>query len=180
MRPASPKGPPVKLAGCSSIPGRSLVAEDVVHRLADELVERAVLVDHDDYLVFAPAFRRQASRLQIALEAAQAPPAAGLRSARSHDRLPVHDGYLLRLICRAHLVIQDRLAPRPARPTPRGRRTTAQGDGPETAGLADYVNLWAGQAYPLTSTAPAADLVRDLWEQAREALRRTASHVPWP
>ena len=48
------------------------------------------------------------------------------------------------------------------------------------AGLADYVNLWAGQAYPLTSTAPAADLVRDLWEQAQEALRRLASHVPWP
>ncbi len=48
------------------------------------------------------------------------------------------------------------------------------------AGLADYVNLWAGQAYPLTSTAPAADLVRDLWEQAQEALRRLASHVLWP
>jgi len=42
------------------------------------------------------------------------------------------------------------------------------------AGLADYVNLWAGQAYPLTSTAPAADLVRDLWEQTQEALRRLA------
>jgi nitronate monooxygenase len=42
------------------------------------------------------------------------------------------------------------------------------------AGLADYVNLWAGQAYPLTSTAPAADLVRDLWEQAQEAIRRLA------
>ena len=35
------------------------------------------------------------------------------------------------------------------------------------AGLADYVNLWAGQAYPLTATAPAADLVRDLWAEAR-------------
>lgn len=48
------------------------------------------------------------------------------------------------------------------------------------AGLADYVNRWAGQAYPLTSTAPAADLLRDLWEQAQEALRRLASSVPWP
>jgi nitronate monooxygenase len=43
------------------------------------------------------------------------------------------------------------------------------------AGLADYVNLWAGQAYPLTSAAPAAELVRDLWEQARETLRRLRS-----
>jgi nitronate monooxygenase len=48
------------------------------------------------------------------------------------------------------------------------------------AGLADYVNLWAGQAYPLTSTAPAADLVRDLWEQAQETLGRLASDVPRP
>jgi nitronate monooxygenase len=45
------------------------------------------------------------------------------------------------------------------------------------AGLADYVNLWAGQAYPLTSAVPAADLVRDLWDQAQETLRR---HVPRP
>jgi nitronate monooxygenase len=42
------------------------------------------------------------------------------------------------------------------------------------AGLADYVNLWAGQAYPLTATAPAADLVRDLWDQAKAALSRAA------
>jgi nitronate monooxygenase len=48
------------------------------------------------------------------------------------------------------------------------------------AGLADYVNLWAGQAYPLTATAPAADLVRDLWEQAQETLGRLASDVPRP
>jgi nitronate monooxygenase len=40
------------------------------------------------------------------------------------------------------------------------------------AGLADYVNLWAGQAYPLTATVPAADLVRDLWKQAQAALSR--------
>jgi nitronate monooxygenase len=38
------------------------------------------------------------------------------------------------------------------------------------AGLADYVNLWAGQAYPLTGTMPAGDLVRDLWAQARAAI----------
>ena len=43
------------------------------------------------------------------------------------------------------------------------------------AGLADYVNLWAGQAYPLTTAVPAADLVRDLWEQAQAALSRVAS-----
>ena len=49
------------------------------------------------------------------------------------------------------------------------------------AGLADYVNLWAGQAYPLTrSAAPAADLLRDLWEQAQAALRHTASYLPQP
>jgi nitronate monooxygenase len=48
------------------------------------------------------------------------------------------------------------------------------------AGLADYVNLWAGQAYPLTATAPAADLVRALWEQAQETLGRLASDVPRP
>jgi nitronate monooxygenase len=48
------------------------------------------------------------------------------------------------------------------------------------AGLADYVNLWAGQAYPLTATVPAADLVRDLWEQAQAALSRVASPVLRP
>jgi nitronate monooxygenase len=44
------------------------------------------------------------------------------------------------------------------------------------AGRADYVNLWAGQAYPLTSAAPAADLVRDLWDRAQAALSQAASH----
>ena len=44
------------------------------------------------------------------------------------------------------------------------------------AGLAGYVNLWAGQAYPLTATAPAADLVRDLWGQAQAALNEVAGH----
>jgi nitronate monooxygenase len=48
------------------------------------------------------------------------------------------------------------------------------------AGLADYVNLWAGQAYPLTSAVPAADLVRDLWDQAQAALTRVASSFPRP
>ena len=44
------------------------------------------------------------------------------------------------------------------------------------AGLADYVNLWAGQAYPLTGTMPAGDLTRHLWEQARAALGQVTSH----
>jgi nitronate monooxygenase len=48
------------------------------------------------------------------------------------------------------------------------------------AGLADYVNLWAGQAYPLTAAAGAADLVRDLWAQAQAALGRLSAHFPQP
>ena len=48
------------------------------------------------------------------------------------------------------------------------------------AGLADYVNLWAGQAYPLTATAPAADLVRELWEQARTALIQAVDRYGLP
>ena len=44
------------------------------------------------------------------------------------------------------------------------------------AGLADYVNLWAGQAYPLTGSLPAGDLVRDLWAQARAALGRARDY----
>jgi nitronate monooxygenase len=48
------------------------------------------------------------------------------------------------------------------------------------AGLADYVNLWAGQAYPLTTTIAAADLVRDLWAQAQAALGQVASRLPQP
>jgi nitronate monooxygenase len=42
------------------------------------------------------------------------------------------------------------------------------------AGLADYVNLWAGQAYPLTGTRPAGDVVRELWAQAQAALGHLA------
>jgi len=48
------------------------------------------------------------------------------------------------------------------------------------AGLADYVNLWAGQAYPLTAAAPAADLVRDLWDQARTALIQAVDRYGLP
>ena len=48
------------------------------------------------------------------------------------------------------------------------------------AGLADYVNLWAGQAYPLTATASAADLVRDLWAEARAALNQAADRYGGP
>jgi nitronate monooxygenase len=42
------------------------------------------------------------------------------------------------------------------------------------AGLPDYVNLWAGQAYPLTRSpaVPAGDLVRDLWAEAGAVLGR--------
>ena len=40
------------------------------------------------------------------------------------------------------------------------------------AGLADYVNLWAGQAYPLATALPAGDLVRDLWAEAGAVLAR--------
>jgi nitronate monooxygenase len=42
------------------------------------------------------------------------------------------------------------------------------------AGLADYVNLWAGQAYPLTAAAPAADLVHNLWEETQAALNQSS------
>jgi nitronate monooxygenase len=48
------------------------------------------------------------------------------------------------------------------------------------AGLADYVNLWAGQAYPLTAAAPAADLVRELWDQARAALIQAVDRYGLP
>ena len=41
------------------------------------------------------------------------------------------------------------------------------------AGLPDYVNLWAGQAYPLTvARGPRGDLVRDLWAEAGAVLDR--------
>jgi hypothetical protein len=39
------------------------------------------------------------------------------------------------------------------------------------------VNLWAGQAYSLGITAPAAELVRRLLEDARQALRDAADRL---
>jgi len=45
-------------------------------------------------------------------------------------------------------------------------------------GLADYVNLWAGQAYPLAgSGAAAGDVVRDLWQQAQATLAALAARL---
>lgn len=58
--------------------------------------------------------------------------------------------------------------------------TTPMRKAARQAGLADYVNLWAGQAYPLTAAVPAADLVRDLWAQAQTVLSRVASDFPAP
>ena len=69
-------------------------------------------MDHDEYLVFISALRSQESCRHVAFEAAQAAPGLGLWGARRHDRLSEHDGYLLRLVCRADLVVHDRLAPR--------------------------------------------------------------------
>jgi nitronate monooxygenase len=46
-----------------------------------------------------------------------------------------------------------------------------------SSGDPDLVNLWAGQAYPLGTTAPAADLVRRLHEDARQALRDAADRL---
>jgi nitronate monooxygenase len=46
------------------------------------------------------------------------------------------------------------------------------------AGVPDLVNLWAGQAYPLTRGMPAADLVRLLAAETRAALDRAAGLVP--
>jgi nitronate monooxygenase len=47
------------------------------------------------------------------------------------------------------------------------------------AGDADGINLWAGQAYPLTEAAPAANLVARWGAEARAALQRSsASDAP--
>jgi nitronate monooxygenase len=46
------------------------------------------------------------------------------------------------------------------------------------AGVPDLVNLWAGEAYPLTRAMPAADLVRLLAAETRAALDRAAGLVP--
>jgi nitronate monooxygenase len=46
------------------------------------------------------------------------------------------------------------------------------------AGVPDLVNLWAGQAYPLTRGMPAGDLVHLLAAETRAALDRAAGLVP--
>jgi nitronate monooxygenase len=45
-------------------------------------------------------------------------------------------------------------------------------------GDADAVNLWAGQAYPLSEPAPAGELVRRLGAEARAALTEAAQRFP--
>jgi nitronate monooxygenase len=42
------------------------------------------------------------------------------------------------------------------------------------AGDAETINLWAGQAHPLARAIPAGELVRQLGEEARQALREAA------
>jgi len=44
-------------------------------------------------------------------------------------------------------------------------------------GRADLVNLWAGQAYPLTRPLPAGELVRRLGSEARDALAQAAARA---
>ncbi|MEU9886224.1 nitronate monooxygenase [Sphaerisporangium sp. NPDC051011] len=46
------------------------------------------------------------------------------------------------------------------------------------AGDPEMINLWAGQAYPLTEEVPAAELVHRLGTEAREALDRAARRGP--
>jgi nitronate monooxygenase len=48
------------------------------------------------------------------------------------------------------------------------------------AGEPDLVNLWAGQAYPLTRAMPAGDLVRALGAETRAALARATALVGEP
>jgi nitronate monooxygenase len=45
------------------------------------------------------------------------------------------------------------------------------------SGDSDVVNLWAGQAYPLSIEIPAAQLVRRLREEARAATARVADRL---
>jgi nitronate monooxygenase len=45
------------------------------------------------------------------------------------------------------------------------------------AGDAGAINLWAGQAYPLTRDVPAGELVRELAGEARRALREAAERL---
>jgi nitronate monooxygenase len=46
------------------------------------------------------------------------------------------------------------------------------------AGVPDLVNLWAGQAYPLSRSVPAGELVHALAAEARDALARAAARLP--
>jgi nitronate monooxygenase len=46
-----------------------------------------------------------------------------------------------------------------------------------SAGDPELVNLWAGQAYSLATSRPAADLVRQLHEDARRALREATERL---
>jgi len=46
------------------------------------------------------------------------------------------------------------------------------------AGVPDLVNLWAGQAYPLSRSVPAGELVRSLAAEARDALAAAGRHIP--
>ena len=45
------------------------------------------------------------------------------------------------------------------------------------AGNPEVVNLWAGEAYPLGSELPAADVVRGLHADARAAAARAAARL---
>ena len=47
--------------------------------------------------------------------------------------------------------------------------TTPLRQAARAAGRPDMVNLWAGQAFPLTTGLPAAELVHQLADQARQA-----------
>ncbi len=46
------------------------------------------------------------------------------------------------------------------------------------AGEADLISLWAGQAVKLARPAPAADLVRDWWNEARATMAEIAGRYP--
>lgn len=52
--------------------------------------------------------------------------------------------------------------------------TSAMRKAARSAGRGDLVNLWAGQAYPLSRPLPAADLVAALAAETRQALARAA------
>jgi nitronate monooxygenase len=46
-----------------------------------------------------------------------------------------------------------------------------------SAGDAETINLWAGEAYPLAEDLPAAELVRKLGAEARSALAAATSRI---